>query len=61
MKKGLMMVKVEFEADCPDFIKLSKRETKAHVRVRLLGMGLLKSEKTMTEVAQLERDLVHIT
>lgn len=47
-----MKIKIEFEANSPDFVKLAKRETSAQTRVRLIAMAQLKSGKTMGEVAK---------
>ena len=46
-----MKIKIEFESDAPDFNKLSKREPKPQVRVRLIAMAQLKAGKKIVEVA----------
>lgn len=47
-----MNIKVTFEADLPNFAKLSKKEQHPQKRVRLLALAQLKSGKGIGEVAK---------
>ena len=47
-----MNIKVTFEADSPNFAKLSKKEQHLKKRVRLLALAQLKSGKFIGEVAK---------
>jgi transposase len=47
-----MWIKVEFEKNCPNFIKLAKKEKHPVIRVRLIAMAQLKNGKSIGEVAK---------
>lgn len=46
-----MKIKITFEENAPDFLKISKRESNPQKRVRLMAMALLKKGRTMSGTA----------
>lgn len=47
-----MRVKVEFNEESPNFMKLSKKERDPRMRIRLIAMGHLKAGNTMGKTAK---------
>lgn len=47
-----MYIKAVFEADSPDFLKLSKKEQHPQKRIRLIALEQLKEGKNMSETAK---------